>query len=161
MKFSYKDNWIWYRFTCKTCPRQVTSHCIQICYLQSMQCLRFLNAIIFFACFRSRGRLAASFVGRFWETHCLSLRVSPRVGRNRNPQDTPHTFCIAMLVDRATLSSNKGVDKNFEVLCIRYHLTMLTHVKVSVRCLFKEWSIQSFSVVITFSAFFVFIYKSN
>ena len=35
MKFSYKDNWIWQRLNLGTCPRQVTSHCIQIGYLQS------------------------------------------------------------------------------------------------------------------------------
>ena len=40
-------------------------------------------------------------------------------------------------------------------------LRLLTHVKVSVRCLFKGRQIQSFSVVITCSTFFVFIFKSN
>ena len=38
---------------------------------------------------------------------------------------------------------------------------LLTHVKVFVRCLFKGQPIQSFSVVITFSTLFVFIFKSN
>ena len=39
-------------------------------------------------------------------------------------------------------------------------LRLLTHVKVSVRCLFKERPIQYFSVIITFSTFFVFIFKA-
>ena len=53
----------------------------------------------------SAGRFwpGTSFAGGFWEIHCLS----PRVGRNREAQDPPHTFCIAML-DRATLSSNNS-----------------------------------------------------
>ena len=37
MTFSYEDNWIWQRLTLKTCHQQVTSHHIQICYLQSMK----------------------------------------------------------------------------------------------------------------------------
>ena len=37
MTFSYEDNRIWQRLTLKTCPQQVTSHHIQICYLQSMK----------------------------------------------------------------------------------------------------------------------------
>ena len=41
------------------------------------------------------------------------------------------------------------------------HLRLLTHVKVSVRCLFKGSPIQSFSVVIAFSTFVVFIFKGN
>ena len=38
---------------------------------------------------------------------------------------------------------------------------MLTLVKVSIRCLFEGRPIQSFGVVITFSTFYVFIFKSN
>ena len=40
-------------------------------------------------------------------------------------------------------------------------LRLLSHVKVSVRCLFKGRPIQSFGVVITFSTFVVFIFKGN
>ena len=40
-------------------------------------------------------------------------------------------------------------------------LKLLTHVKVSVRCLFKRCPNQSFSVVIAFSAFVVFTFKGN
>ena len=57
MKFSYKDNWIWQRLTLGTCPRQVTSHCIQICYLQSTRTTMsaFSERHYFSVCFRHEG----------------------------------------------------------------------------------------------------------
>ena len=58
MKFSYKDNRTWQRFTLKIYPQQVTSHCVQICYLWSMRTTAmsaFFERHYFFVCFRSRG----------------------------------------------------------------------------------------------------------
>ena len=46
----------------------------------------------------------------------------------------------------------KSIMYEFPIVSKRqFHLRLLTHVKVSVRCLFKRWPIQSFGVVITFS----------
>ena len=52
--FSYEADRLWQRLTLKTCPQQVTSHHIQICYLQSMKTtvyyrryLRFVTPLIF------------------------------------------------------------------------------------------------------------------
>ena len=40
-------------------------------------------------------------------------------------------------------------------------LKLLTHVRISVRCFFKGRPILSFSVVISFSTFFIFIIRST
>ena len=118
MKFSYKNNWIWQRFTLKTCPRQVSSHCIEFVNMLPLEHEDHGNVCVFWTPFFFRlfpftgGWSVASFAGRFWEIHCLSPRVSPRVGPNRKAQDIPHTFCIATL-DRATLPSNKSLTELF------------------------------------------------